>query len=123
MGWCLECHREPEKYLVDVDGVLDPENPVRITDLATVEKLLNSPDQRERLETGQAPAAGTLRGLSLLRPARPDHPVAPSGHANDSLGPRISDGPLKQARRDEQGSINALQAEARPAGGQGFGSA
>jgi hypothetical protein len=48
MGWCLECHREPEKHLVDVDGLIDPNNPVRITDLETVERLLNSPEQRDR---------------------------------------------------------------------------
>ena len=48
MGWCLDCHRQPENHLVDVDGILDPDNPVRVTDLATVERLLASRDQRER---------------------------------------------------------------------------
>jgi hypothetical protein len=50
MGWCLECHRDPAPHLVDVDGILDPANPVRITDLATVERLLASPDQRKKGE-------------------------------------------------------------------------
>jgi hypothetical protein len=45
MGWCLECHRSPEKYLVDVDGLLG--EPVRLTDLATVEAQLKSRDQLE----------------------------------------------------------------------------
>lgn len=50
MGWCLTCHRDPAPHLVDVDGILDPDNPVRITDLETVQNLLDSPEQRERGE-------------------------------------------------------------------------
>lgn len=45
MGWCLDCHRAPEKHLVDVDGVLastgGSSQPVKVTDLALVEALLN----------------------------------------------------------------------------------
>ncbi len=49
MGWCLDCHRNPHESLVDVRGELDDgDGPVRITDLARVEKLLESPDQAAR---------------------------------------------------------------------------
>lgn len=41
MGWCLDCHRNPEKHLVDTTQV-------RITDLHAVEAMLASADQRER---------------------------------------------------------------------------
>lgn len=40
MGWCLECHRNPENNLID-------RSEVRITDLNTVESLLASPTQQE----------------------------------------------------------------------------
>jgi hypothetical protein len=36
MGWCLSCHRAPEKGLID-------RNEVRITDLNTVQGLLDTP--------------------------------------------------------------------------------
>jgi hypothetical protein len=48
MGWCLECHRNPEDHLVDVNGLLDPDAPVRVTNLAEVADLLNDPEQQER---------------------------------------------------------------------------
>ena len=38
MGWCLDCHREPEKHLVD-------KNQMKITDLRAVEAQLASADQ------------------------------------------------------------------------------
>ena len=50
MGWCLECHREPENALVDVDGLLGT-GEVLVTDLARVAKLLDSKEQKAR---GQA---------------------------------------------------------------------
>ncbi|MFG0293207.1 MAG: cytochrome c3 family protein [Phycisphaerales bacterium JB065] len=50
MGWCLTCHRDPAPHLVDVDGILDPDNPVRITDLETVQNLLDGPEQRKNGE-------------------------------------------------------------------------
>ena len=37
MAWCLDCHREPEKHLIDTAKV-------RITDLRSVESLLSRPD-------------------------------------------------------------------------------
>ena len=43
MGWCLDCHRQPEKHLVDPTQV-------RLTDLHAVEALLSSPDQIARGE-------------------------------------------------------------------------
>lgn len=46
MAWCLECHRNPENYLVDVDGLLG--NPIQVTNLAAVEAQLASRDQRQR---------------------------------------------------------------------------
>lgn len=50
MAWCLECHRNPEEALVDVDGVLDGGSaaPVSITDLSTVDRLLGEAEQLER---------------------------------------------------------------------------
>lgn len=47
MGWCLECHRDPAKALVDVDNLLG-EGKVRVTDLARVSKMLVSKEQQER---------------------------------------------------------------------------
>jgi hypothetical protein len=47
MGWCLECHRNPEKALIDVDGLLG-DGAVKVTDLARVAKLLDSNEQRAR---------------------------------------------------------------------------
>jgi hypothetical protein len=38
MGWCLDCHRAPEKHLVD-------KSQMRITDLRAVEAQLASADQ------------------------------------------------------------------------------
>lgn len=53
MAWCLDCHRNPHEHLVDNTGILETEGgaagePVRVTDLGTVERLLASPDQFER---------------------------------------------------------------------------
>lgn len=48
MAWCLDCHRAPENHLVDVDGALNPDDPVRITDLRRVEQLLADPNQKTR---------------------------------------------------------------------------
>lgn len=39
MGWCLDCHRNPEKHLIDTSQV-------RVTDLRTVERQLKSEGQR-----------------------------------------------------------------------------
>lgn len=55
MGFCLECHREPEKYLVDTRGLLAQsatgstfhEPPIRVTDLRAVESQLASVAQEE----------------------------------------------------------------------------
>ncbi|MGP1347388.1 MAG: cytochrome c3 family protein [Phycisphaerales bacterium] len=46
MAWCLECHRAPEQYLVDVDGLLG--EPIRITNLAAVAAQLQAENQLER---------------------------------------------------------------------------
>ncbi len=51
MGWCLECHRAPEKHLVDTKGLLAGGETVRITDLPTIEKLLT--DSSAQLERGE----------------------------------------------------------------------
>jgi hypothetical protein len=48
MGWCLDCHRNPEPHLVNSDGILADEPTVRITDLSQIEKLLQNPAQAER---------------------------------------------------------------------------
>jgi len=52
MGWCLDCHRAPEKHLVDVDGLLASgkagEAKVRITDLDRIANLLGSEEQKKR---------------------------------------------------------------------------
>ncbi|MEM9082684.1 MAG: cytochrome c3 family protein [Planctomycetota bacterium] len=40
MGWCLDCHRNPEEALVDVDGLLG--DPTSVTDLASVAEQLNT---------------------------------------------------------------------------------
>ena len=49
MAWCLDCHREPQKHLVDVDGLLtetmEQGGPVEVTDLARVAKLLARENQ------------------------------------------------------------------------------
>ncbi len=37
MGWCLECHRNPEKFMVDTTKV-------KVTDLRAVESLLSQPN-------------------------------------------------------------------------------
>lgn len=52
MGWCLDCHRNPEKNLVRVSDT-DPTLP-KITDLDAIKRQLESADQRE---TGRAIAA------------------------------------------------------------------
>jgi len=44
MGWCLDCHRNPEKHLVDTSQV-------SLTNLHAVEAMLASADQRERGRT------------------------------------------------------------------------
>lgn len=47
MSFCLECHRDPSGHLLDVHGVEDADGlraPVRVTDLGTVEQLLQQPD-------------------------------------------------------------------------------
>lgn len=46
MGWCLECHRAPEKHLVDNKGQMGA--PVQVTDLKTVAELLASESQAQR---------------------------------------------------------------------------
>ncbi len=46
MAWCLDCHRNPEEFIVDVDGLLG--DPVEVTNLDKVQRLLNSDDQLER---------------------------------------------------------------------------
>lgn len=47
MGWCLDCHRNPQKHLVAYDDKLLTEAP-KLTDLAAVEQLLTSTDQLQR---------------------------------------------------------------------------
>ena len=44
MGWCLDCHRQPEKHLIDTSQI-------RVTDLRVVEQQLKSPTQ---IESGKA---------------------------------------------------------------------
>ena len=47
MAFCLQCHRAPEKNLLDVHGVVAEDGmkaPVRVTDLQTVESLLAQPE-------------------------------------------------------------------------------
>lgn len=49
MGWCLDCHRAPEKNLVDVDGLLPGATAsVKPTDLASVAALLADGGQHDR---------------------------------------------------------------------------
>ena len=40
MGWCLDCHRNPEEHVVDVDGLVG--EPVEITALADIQRALES---------------------------------------------------------------------------------
>jgi len=47
MGWCLECHRNPENAIVATDDLASTPEP-KITDLEAIEALLASPQQRER---------------------------------------------------------------------------
>lgn len=47
MGFCLDCHRAPEKNLVQADDVLQNDVP-KITDLAAIEALLKDGKQIER---------------------------------------------------------------------------
>ncbi len=54
MAWCLSCHRNQEKYLVDTEGaVVDydqdgvPGPAVMVTNLEDVERILSSPEQEE----------------------------------------------------------------------------
>lgn len=49
MGWCLDCHRNPEEHLVDVDGVTEQyaSDPFEVTDLRRVEEQLASSEQEE----------------------------------------------------------------------------
>jgi len=47
MGFCIDCHRNPERALVQVDDRQSTEHP-KITDLAAIQQLLNDPTQLER---------------------------------------------------------------------------
>lgn len=53
MGFCLDCHRNPEKHLLDTRGLLagvgsdKPSEPIRVTDLRSVQAQLQSPGQAE----------------------------------------------------------------------------
>ena len=52
MGWCLDCHRNPEEHLVRTSDT-DPMLP-KITELDRIAKLLAAPEQRARgLEIAQ----------------------------------------------------------------------
>ncbi len=46
MGWCLDCHRNPEDHLVRVSDT-DPDLP-KITDLDAIKRLLQSDEQKAR---------------------------------------------------------------------------
>ena len=46
MGWCLDCHRNPERALVIADDLGATDAP-KITDLEAIEALLSSRGQRE----------------------------------------------------------------------------
>lgn len=50
MGFCLDCHRNPEKALVQADDRFQTDSP-KITDLAAVQALLSEPRQIERGES------------------------------------------------------------------------
>lgn len=47
MGWCLDCHRNPEKNLIAADDLASTESP-RITDLAAVAEQIAAADQLEK---------------------------------------------------------------------------
>ncbi len=64
MGWCLECHRAPEKHLVDNKGALGPAQAV--TDLRLVAEQLAS--------EGQAARGAELAKMKQLQP--PQHCAA-----------------------------------------------
>lgn len=42
MGWCLDCHRNPEEHVVDVDGLVG--DPITVTNLSDVEGILSQPN-------------------------------------------------------------------------------
>lgn len=46
MGWCLDCHRNPDRAVVAADDLSSTPEP-KITDLAAIEALLASPSQRQ----------------------------------------------------------------------------
>lgn len=65
MGWCLDCHRNPEEFVVDVRGTVG--DAVAVTDLAAVEAALTSSGYAEQV------------GMQLVRDKRlqpPEHCAA-----------------------------------------------
>ena len=58
MGWCLDCHRNPEKNLIDNKGLLGPA--VQVTDLLNVASIL--------ADEGQAARGAELAKQKQLQP-------------------------------------------------------